>query len=190
MKDHDEKLLALFAQRDEQAISETQAVYGSICSSIARHILRNEQDAEECVNDALMCAWQQIPPAKPQNFRAYLMTVTRNLAASRLEQRNAKKRGGGLQAVSIESEAPNLTAAEPDPALHAENSELSDLLERFLNALPQKDRIIFVERFWFCRPEAEIAADYGISHGNVRVRLSRLKKKLAAFLKEEGYDDE
>ncbi|MBR6106556.1 MAG: sigma-70 family RNA polymerase sigma factor [Oscillospiraceae bacterium] len=189
MDGQDARLLALFKQRDEQAIAETQAIYGSVCLGIAKHILRNEQDAEECVNDAMMSVWQQIPPAEPQSFRAYLMTVTRNLAASRLEQRNAQKRGGGVQPVSIESDAPDLTAPGADPAEHAEASELSALLERFLNALPQRDRIIFIERFWFYKPEAEIAANYGLSPGNVRVKLSRMKKKLAACLKKEGYHE-
>lgn len=86
----DQQIIALFWMRSETAVSETQAKYGRYCHYIAYNILRNTEDAEECVNDALMKAWNAIPPGKPGRFAAFLGKITRNLALDRYEKQNAK----------------------------------------------------------------------------------------------------
>lgn len=91
----DEEILRLYRERSEEAITETQRQYGALCGAIARNILQNGQDAEECVNDALHRAWCSIPPEEPRSLAAYLGRITRNVALNRLEKQNRQKRGGG-----------------------------------------------------------------------------------------------
>ena len=47
----DKQIVQLYLNRDETAIAHTTQKYGKYCNSIARNILGNNEDAEECVND-------------------------------------------------------------------------------------------------------------------------------------------
>lgn len=60
----DEKIVELFFARSEQAIQELDIKYGKVCRKISYNIVNNRQDAEECVNDTYLGAWNTIPPAK------------------------------------------------------------------------------------------------------------------------------
>lgn len=181
----DANLIALFESRDEQAIAKTQQAYGGFCYSIAYRILGNEQDAEECVNDAMLCLWNVIPTVKPKSFRAYLITVIKNLALDRAAADQAKKRGGNAAHTSLETLSDVLPAAD-DTALAAEQRALKEALGRFLAELPQETRIIFVERYWFMSTVPEIAEEHGMGQSAVKMTLSRTRKKLEKFLKGEG----
>lgn len=180
----DAALIALFEARDEQAITKTQQAYGGFCYSIAYRILGNAQDAEECVNDAMLCLWNVIPTAKPKSFRAYLITVIKNLALDRAAAAQAGKRGGNAARTSLEALSEVLPATD-DTALAAEQRALKAALGRFLAGLPQETRIIFIERYWFMSTVPEIAAEHGMGQSAVKMTLSRTRKKLEKYLKEE-----
>ena len=64
----DSQIIALFWDRNEDAIQETDAVYGRKLFTISDKILRSHQDAEESVCDTYMKAWESIPPQKPNYF--------------------------------------------------------------------------------------------------------------------------
>ena len=98
----DAAIIKLYQQRDERALQETKAGYEALCMTIAYNILGSREDAEECVNDAMMCLWKSIPPAEPESLGAYLVTAVRNAARDRLAYLNAQKRGGGLVFVAID----------------------------------------------------------------------------------------
>ncbi len=100
MEDND--ILNLFGARDERAISETGLKYGRYCSSIAMNILRNSYDAEECVNDTWLAAWNSIPPACPSSLRVFLGKLTRNISLNRVRDSSALKRGGGAAEASLD----------------------------------------------------------------------------------------
>ncbi len=65
----DEKIISLFFDRSEQAISEVDLKYGKVCRKISFNILGDHQDADECVNDAYLGVWNAIPPQHPKNVR-------------------------------------------------------------------------------------------------------------------------
>lgn len=179
----DTQLIAMFTARNEQAIAETQQVYGGFCYSIAYRILGNRQDAEECVNDAMLCLWNALPKAQPKSLRAYLITVVRNLALDRTAADHAEKRGGNAEQIPPEALA-ELPAAD-DTAGAAEQRALKEALGRFLSGLPQETRILFIERYWFMSTVPELAKEHGMGQSAVKMALSRTRKKLEAFLKEE-----
>lgn len=184
MTQEDQRLVAMFENRNEQAIAETGKTYGGFCYSIAYRILQNEQDAEECVNDAMLRIWNAIPPAKPDSLRAFVITLTRRLALDQYDLHRAAKRGSGQAEVPLEPLSGSLTAGE-DPASAAEQTLLREALGRFLSGLPKDTRLMFVERYWYMMPVREIAEVHGIGQSRVKMSLARTRRKLETFLREE-----
>lgn len=181
----DSDLIALYESRNERAIRETQARYGTICEHLVNRILRDPQDTEECISDTMLHIWNAIPPAKPKSFRAFLVTVAKRLALNRLEQRQAVKRGGTEQDVSLDT-LPDVLEASDDTALAAEQRMLKDAFRRFLGSLPKQTRLIMIDRYWLMYSVSEIAEAHGISKSAVKMTLLRTRKKLGEFLREEG----
>ena len=144
----DEEILRLYRERSEEAITETQRQYGALCGAIARNILQNGQDAEECVNDALHRAWCSIPPEEPRSLAAYLGRITRNVALNRLEKQNRQKRGGG-EITLIWEELGEMLPDRDTPEQHWERRAIAAALERFLRGLPPEERILFLRRYWW-----------------------------------------
>ena len=181
----DEEILRLYRERSEEAITETQRQYGALCGAIARNILQNGQDAEECVNDALHRAWCSIPPEEPRSLAAYLGRITRNVALNRLEKQNRQKRGGG-EITLIWEELGEMLPDRDTPEQHWERRAIAAALERFLRGLTPEERILFLRRYWYVDSVPEIAARYGMTESKVKIQLSRTKEKLRSFLEQEG----
>lgn len=171
--------------RDEQALSATAAGYGALCKAVALDILGSEQDAEECLNDALLAVWNAIPPANPENYRAYLLKLLRNIALDKYKEKHREKRGGGQYAAALDELAEILPAAQSTE--HAvEQREMLQAVSRFLETLPDVQRDLFVRRYWRFSPFEDLARDYGMSVNHVRVTLTRLRKRLQKHLRKEG----
>ena len=144
---NEKSILALFEQRDEQGIREASRAYGGLLKTIAVRILGDGRDAEECVNDTMLKAWQSIPPKKPLHFRAYLAKVARNLALNRYEAEHSQMRGGGAVPAALDELGDYEDAAElarqaryeyaltlADEGRHREAAELFDALGHFQNS--------------------------------------------------------
>ena len=182
MEDH--AIIALYQARDERAIRETDAKYGAACRGTALHILGNAQDAEECVNDALLRLWNAIPPANPEHFAAFLLTAVRRLALDRFEKLRAEKRGGSQVPAALD-ELANVLPSSEDVAAQCETKMLSKAISRFLEGLPPKQRNVFLARYFALMPVREIAEKYGIGISNVKITLMRTRNALKKYLREE-----
>ena len=181
----DETILNLYRQRSSSALLETEAKYGRLCFSIANNILQNREDAEECVNDTWLQAWNAIPPEKPKVFSAWLSRVTRNLAISRLRKAHAAKRGGDELPLVLE-ELEECIPGSADPQRQAEFRELSEAVNRFLADLKPEERNVFVARYFYAASHAELSVRTGWSVGKTKTVLRRTRLKLQKHLKEEG----
>lgn len=182
----DAEIVALYWARDERAISESALRYGGYCYAIASRILENREDAEESVNDAWVGAWGSIPPQKPELLSAYLGKLTRRIALKRLRGRLAGRRGGGQVALALEELDECLGGGQSaDEALDAR--ELGRLIDRFLDGLPETEMRVFVCRYWYLDPVAEIAQRFGFSQSKVKSMLFRTRGKLREQLQKEGY---
>ena len=178
----DERIIELFFERSEQAIKELDKKYGQVCHSISYNILGNKQDAEECVNDSYLGVWNAIPPAKPNPLRAFVCKIVRNISLKRYEQNTAVKRNSFYNVAMNELEE-CLSSSEFVEEIIAEH-ELSKIIESFLDLLSQKNRVIFLRRYWFSDTYAEIANRVGLSEKNISVRLTRIRKELRKYLVE------
>ena len=179
----DSQIIALFWERNEDAIQETDAVYGRRLYAISDKILHSHQDAEESVSDTYMRAWETIPPQRPNYFFAYLAKICRNCSLSRLQWNSAAKRNA--EVVSLTQEMENCI---PDRSYERklEGEEIGRVLNAFLDSISLESRLIFMRRYWYTDSIAEIAARYSISEGKVKTQLHRTRNKLQLFLSKEG----
>ncbi len=180
---NDTELINLYFARSQSAIAETGRKYGSYLHTIAYNILVDVRDTEEVLQDAYLAAWNAIPPERPRVLKHYLSRVTRNLALDRLDYRNAGKRSPNMLTVLEE-----LDACIPDNSLDRamEQKELTALLNDFLGTLPDKDRRIFVSRYFYTMPIKAIAKQQGMAERTVKYRLHKLREQLKEQLAKEG----
>ena len=181
----DGKIIDLYWARSETAIHETAGKYGRYCHGIAFGILLSREDAEECVSDTWLRAWNAMPPKRPNCLKTFLGRITRNLSLNRLERRTAQKRDGGQVPLVLEELAeclPDALCVEQT----AEDGTVQALLDGFLQNLSPDARRIFVRRYWYMHSVREIARAYGMTESRVKVTLYRTREKLKAALTEEG----
>ena len=181
----DSQIVELFWQRNEAALTETANKYGRYCTSIARNILGNAEDAKECVNDTYLGAWNAIPPHRPAVLSTFLGKITRRLSLKKYRDQRADKRGGG----AIEAHVDELENLIPDGQSIDENlnaQELAKTLATFVGTLGDNERRVFVCRYWYFDSISDIATRFGLSQSNVKVMLKRTRDKLAAYLAKEG----
>ena len=181
----DKRILLMLNNRDEQALTVIAEQYGALCRSVARDILGNEQDAEECLNDALLQIWNAVPPAQPENLCAYLMKTVRNHALNRHKAEHRTKRGSGRHTAALD-ELAELLPASDNVHTALEERELLTAITRFLQTLPAKKRALFIQRYWGFTSFSDLADAFGMSENNVQVTLSHIRTKLKAYLRKEG----
>lgn len=182
----DEEIIALYFDRNEQAIQATMDTYGSYCRKIAGNILENAADVDEVLSDTWLRTWNAIPPQRPRYLRLFLGTITRNLALSVYRAQVAQRRGGGEMPLALE-ELSECIGQGADPEATVEAKELGKLISAFLRSEPQNSRVIFLRRYYYLESSKQIAQRLGTSESNVRLQLSRTRKKLKAYLNKEGY---
>lgn len=181
----DSKIIELYWDRSEQAISETSHKYGRYCHYIAYTILHNDKDSEECVNDTYLRAWNSIPPKRPRKLQTFLGKITRNLSLNKWEKLSAEKRGAGQISLVLDELAECIPGEEGVEHI-AEDMVIRDTINCFLDRLPTETRKIFVRRYWYMSSVREIAQEYGLSESKVTVTLFRTREKLKTVLEKEG----
>lgn len=181
----DSKIIDLFYERSEQAILELSKKYGALCYSIARNILNNVQDVEECVNDAYLAAWNTIPPQNPNPLKSYINRIVRNIAITKYHTNTAAKRNSTYDVALDELEEciPARQSIEDEMAV----KELTQAMESFLDTLDKESRVMFVRRYWYSDSISDIAERFQLSNNNVTVKLSRIRGRLKKYLEKEGF---
>ena len=180
----DIKIIELFFARDESGIGEINKKYGRYVASLARSILRQREDAEECVNDTWLRTWNSIPPQRPENLRAYVSRITRNLCLDRLRKMEAKKRPDAY--IELREELTQVFDDNVEDRL--EQRLLADAINEFLGTLGADHRLLFVGRYWHLQSIKELCSLCGLSEANAKTTLYRLREQLKEFLKEEGFE--
>lgn len=176
----DEKIIELFFERSQQAIQELESKYGTVFHTLSYNIVNNRQDAEECVNDAYLGAWNAIPPTRPKPLFTYLCKIVRNISLNRYYHNEAAKRNSAYTIAMEEIDA--CVASSDTVEGEVEAANLAGVIEEFLETLSVENRVIFMRRYWFCDSLKEIAGYMGLTEKNVSVRLTRIRHKLKAYL--------
>lgn len=180
----DSKIIELFYERSEQAIIELSQKYGSVFTKVAGNILSDTRDAEECVNDAYLGAWNTIPPQNPNPLLSYVCRIVRNLAVKRYHKNTAVKRNSIYDVALNELKNCFPSSASVEDEFNAGYAAKS--IDRFLEALNKESRVLFVRRNWYSDSIEDLAQIFHTSRHNVSVRLFRLREKLKKHLIQEG----
>lgn len=180
----DRLIVKMFLERSEQAISCLSAKYGSLCKSISYHIVGNEQDAEECVNDTYLAVWNTIPPQTPASLSAYICKIARNISLKKYRSNTAIKRNSCYD-ISLE-EIGECFGGGNHVEDFIEAEELTNYINQFLFEINQMDRLMFMQRYWFHLEVSEIAENMSKSPNYIRVHLHRTREKLRTYLEKEG----
>lgn len=183
MEDRD--IIALYLDRNEEAIAETERKYGRYCYAISYNILYDAEDAKECVNDALMNAWNSIPPHMPSVLSAFLGKLTRYVSLKKWRYERTQKRGGGEMTLVYE-ELSECIPGGKSVEEELQEKELAEIIDCFLDELPVTERRIFICRYWYFDDIAAISRQFGYSGSKVKSMLYRIRKKLLSRLNEEG----
>ena len=174
----DAEIIDLYFSRDEAALEHTAKNYGAYCTSVAMNILNDPPDAEECVNDTYLRAWNSIPPQRPTVLRLFLGKITRNLAIDKYRANKSRRR---------EFEVALEEIAEFLPAKEEDDGNLLTLLTDFLSTLSDEERDLFVLRYYHGHSVARLAKAFRVRPNNLSARLYRTREKLRAYLTERRY---
>lgn len=183
----EDKLLidGLFA-RDERSVARLEEEYSSYCYTVAYAVVRCREDAQECVGDAMLGAWNSIPPNRPENLGAYIGRIARNSALNMLKARRSKKRGEKNVALALDELSECISSAE-NTEQQADTVLLREAVNEFLDSLGRERRIVFIQRYWYMLGISEIAAERGMTEGAVKMSLKRTRDSLKIFLEKEGF---
>lgn len=185
----DKNIVEMYLKRDTEAVCATAEKYGDYCFAVANNILRNNEDAEECVNDTYLRVWNAIPPNEPQNLKMFLARITRNLALDRYKENRREKRGSGAVDAALD-ELGECVGGGDDTAKAYEGKELQESVGNFVRSLNARDGDIFIRRYFFMESTVDISKKFGMRESNVLLMLSRTRKKLKKHLVKEGFLDE
>ncbi len=183
----DEKIVSLFWDRNEEAIKQTEQVYGAYLQKIAYNILSDSEDCRECVNDACLAAWRSIPPHRPTVLRSYLAKLTRQIAIDRLRSRKSQKRQASEYALSLSELSDTFSCGDTvEEALDAEL--LRETIRRFLHTLPKETQLAFLGRYYYFDSLKEVATYCGMKESKLKSLLYRTRQALKQHLIKEGFD--
>lgn len=181
----DLSIIELYFERDEQAIQETDKKYGRLCFNVAINVLGDDEDSEECVNDTYLSVWNKIPPTRPNNFKAFICKITRNLSLKKLQYNKAIKRTP--ESLVSFSELENVL---PDNSIvsNIENAEIGKLISEFLMHEKPDARAVFIRKYWFFDSVEDIATRYSFSESKIKSLLYHTRSRLRDYLRKEGVE--
>lgn len=182
----DSQIVALYWDRDEAAIDQTEKKYGQYLTTIANNILSDREDSMESVNDTYLAAWDSMPPHKPQVLSTYLGKLTRRISIDLLRRKTSQKRGGSEYTLSLQEleeciSGGNTTEQALDVQL------LSQAIETYLRSVSQEARNVFLCRYYYLDPVKKIAAYCRISESKAKILLYRTRQGLLEHLRKEGF---
>lgn len=183
----DNDIIQMYWDRNDQAIRITSEKYGHYCKSIAKNILNNNEDAEECVNDTYLNAWNSMPTHWPEQLSTFLGKITRNLSFNKYKHNHAEKRGGG-EITLVLNELTDCVSDTDNVEQINDRKELEKAINFFVRNLSTEKRNMFVRRYWYADSISKIAADYGMLQKNVSKTLERIRKRLKVYLTERGFE--
>lgn len=175
----DRQIIELFWQRDKEAVSEVERSYAHLLRQIAQNITFSLEDAEECVNDTYFRLWNNIPPERPVSLRNYAARITRNLAIDKFRKNRSKGRDCEIALITEEIDS---VFGKADSQY--DSVELKEIINTFLGKLDEKNRVLFVRRYWQAESIKELAEQFHMKESAVKMRLSRTRVKFRKYLEE------
>jgi len=181
----DSAIVDLYWSRSEDAIEETDKKYGAYCRQVSYNILRSPQDADECVNDTWLRAWNAMPTQRPRYLKSFLAKLTRNLSLDRWDLAHAEKRGGGRTGLLL-SELSECVPSPDTVEKELDDQAISAAIAKWLRQQKPRDRVAFVRRYFYADAINMVAKRVGLSENGAKSLLRRLRADLKTHLEQEG----
>ena len=182
----DEAIISLYWDGDRKAITETDFKYGKYLYTIIYNILHDKLDCEECLNDTYLGAWNAMPPARPQVLRAFLVTISRRIAIKRYHKLRQKGAVPSEMTVAL-AEVEDFIAENSSAEEAFDAKQLGQIISRFVRSLPQRQRYIFISRYYAAEPIDTIAKELDLSRSMIHKELAAIRTALKETLESEGY---
>lgn len=177
----DEQIIELYWQREEKAIQETDKKYGQFLFRIAYNILHDRLDCEECQNDTYLGVWNAIPPTRPVVFPAFITQIMRRIAINKYKEKTCKKNIPLEMTVSIE-DVTDILHNDSSVEAEYEAEEVGKIINDYVRDLSERQRYIFIDRFYLAEPVELIANDLSISVPTVYREIEKIKQGLKLYL--------
>lgn len=182
----DEKIIELYWQRDEEAIEATDFKYRKYLYKIAYNIVRDNVDCEECLNDTYLGSWNAMPPSKPSVLKAFLTTIMRRISIKRYHSNLRKKVIPSEMTVSL-SELEDFIVGDEDVGDDFDAVKLGEIISNFVRCLSEREKFIFMSRYYLAEPIDIIARNLGLSRSTINKELAAIRSALKEKLESEGY---
>lgn len=189
----DEHIIDLLFRRDESGISALAVKYGGVCQSLAYNIVHSWSDAEECVNDTYLYAWNCIPPHRPNPLQSFILKIVRNVSLKKYRANTIQRRNSNyniaLEEIENELSISSISyhnTVEAEIEAKEDAKELVGIIEKFIDSLSEDNQAILIRRYWLLESYDSISAAFGISKHHAVVKLSRIRKKMYKYLTERG----
>jgi RNA polymerase sigma-70 factor, ECF subfamily len=164
--------------RRQRAFESCLAECGPLAFRVAQGVLRNAADAEDVAQEALLRAYQKFDRLQDlTRFRGWLVRITFRLALDRWRAARRRERR------ETEWASPNLRSAPPTAEQVASTNEFQSRLERALEELPEKARLVLLLSAIQGYTLEEVATMLGVPVGTVKSRLFHARKALAEKLR-------
>ncbi len=181
----DKKIVDLYWARSQRAIEETSKKFGHYLKSVSFNILRNNEDASECVNDTYLKAWNSMPNARPYYLKGFLSKITRNISLDLYKKNNALKRGKGEVEITID-ELSEIISSGNNIDEKIDEMYILDIINKFLDNLGREKRKIFLMRYFYINSIEEISKNLNMSKNSITTILFRLRNDLKKELEKGG----
>jgi RNA polymerase sigma-70 factor (ECF subfamily) len=174
----DERIVADFLAGTSTGLEGVYRAYGRALYSGARHILENDEDAQDCVHDALLRLWQRSESFRPErgSLRSYLIVCVRNEALAR---KRAAARHFHIEQRAARDEQAQYELDVSDPIER-------DRLRRALGALPPEQRAALELAYFGRLTHVQVAERLGEPLGTTKSRIALALRKLGAALGAKG----
>ncbi len=183
----DSDIVELYWNRDENAITETDLKYKKYLLTVAYNIVHDAPDCDECLNDTYIGAWNSMPPSKPNLLKAFLTTIMRRIAINRYHSNLKKSNIPSEMTVSLselEDFIDDGSSAEEKFDAHL----LGKLISDYLRSLTDRNRYIFMSRYYLANTVDKIASNLNLSRSTVNKELAFIRNGLKEKLESEGYE--
>ena len=181
----DEQIIDMYWHRDPGAIQQTESKYGPLLWSVAYNILCDAQDCEECQNDTYLRVWNAIPSTRPASFAGYVVQVVKRIAINRYKEKTRQKRIPSQLTISMEelkkSISSGITVEEEYDA-----KEVSRMITDYLWSLNERQRHLFIDRYYMLEPVEKTAAEHRISIQTAYRELEKSKQALKKYPEKNG----
>ena len=177
----DDQLMKAVVNRESDALESIYKRYESLLRTVILNVIRDESEVDDVLHDVLLQVWEQGHRYNPneKGLRGLLVTLARRRAFDRLRRKAAYRRA--TENLKTDTDNP-LTFETATISSEVEVNDLSKLLNRVIQELPDAQKEVIDLTFFKGMSQREIAAKRQISLGTVKTRLHLAQRKLYNFL--------